>query len=152
MTDDPDHSRPGTPAVLVSNRQTVPVDEGGLAALARDTLAAEGVGAAELSLSFVDEHEIEALHVRYMDEPGPTDVLSFPLDADDRDEAGARMLGDVVIAPTVAARNNPDDPQAELRLLVVHGVLHLLGYDHETDDERAEMWARQERYSGVKVA
>jgi rRNA maturation RNase YbeY len=49
----------------------------------------------------------------------------------------------------VAATNNPADPGAELRLLVVHGVLHILGYDHEQDGERAEMWARQERYSGV---
>ena len=135
----------------MSNRQDRPVDEDGLAALARDTLAAEGLDAVELSLSFVDEAEIEELHVRFMDEPGPTDVLSFPLDPDDVDERGVRVLGDVVIAPAVAARNHPDDPEQELRLLVVHGVLHLLGYDHEGDDERAEMWARQERYSGVRV-
>jgi probable rRNA maturation factor len=51
----------------------------------------------------------------------------------------------------VAARANPDAPEAELRLLVVHGALHLLGYDHEEDGERAEMWARQERYSGVTI-
>jgi probable rRNA maturation factor len=56
-----------------------------------------------------------------------------------------------VIAPAVAERNNADDPAGELRLLVVHGVLHLLGYDHEEQDERAAMWARQERYSGVHV-
>lgn len=135
----------------MSNRQEMPVDADGLASLARDTLAAEGLDAVELSLSFVDEAEIEELHVRFMDEPGPTDVLSFPLDPDDVDERGVRVLGDVVIAPAVAARNHPDDPERELRLLVVHGVLHLLGYDHEEDDERAEMWARQERYSGVKV-
>ena len=135
----------------MSNRQDRPVDEDGLAALARDTLAAEGYDAVELSLSFVDEAEIEELHVRFMDEPGPTDVLSFPLDPDDVDERGIRVLGDVVIAPAVAARNHPEDPERELRLLVVHGVLHLLGYDHEAHDERAEMWARQERYSGVKV-
>ena len=61
------------------------------------------------------------------------------------------MLGDVVIAPAVAARNNPDDPGGELRLLLVHGILHLLGYDHEDDDGAAEMWARQERYSGVRA-
>jgi len=84
-----------------------------------------------------------------MDEPGPTDVLSFPLD--DVDEDGVRLLGDVVIAPAVAARNNPEDPSAELRLLLVHGILHLLGYDHEADAEKAEMWARQERYSGVRA-
>jgi metalloprotein, YbeY/UPF0054 family len=76
-------------------------------------------------------------------------VLSFPLDGED--ERGLRVLGDVVIAPSVAARNNPDDPGAELRLLVVHGVLHLLGYDHEEDAEKATMWARQAAYSGVKA-
>jgi probable rRNA maturation factor len=103
----------------------------------------------ELSVSFVDDAEIEDLHVRYMDEPGPTDVLSFPLD--DAEEDDVRLLGDVVIAPAVAARNNPDAPEAELRLLLVHGILHLLGYDHEDDSEKAEMWARQERYSGVSA-
>ena len=147
MNDDPDHRHP---VVLVSNRQSAAIDEERLAVLAREVLIAEGLIDAELSLSFVEEPEIEDLHVRYMDEPGPTDVLSFPLD--DRDETGTRVLGDVVIAPDVAARNNPDDPAAELRLLVVHGVLHLLGYDHEGEDERAEMWARQERYSGVTVS
>ena len=155
MSEEPEPAGPQddghTRTVLVSNRQTMPVDEDGLAALASDTLAGEGLDAVELSLSFVDEAEIEELHVRYMDEPGPTDVLSFPLDADDVNEHGQRVLGDVVIAPVVAARNDPEDPARELRLLVVHGILHLLGYDHEEDDERAAMWARQERYSGVHV-
>ncbi|MDP9341050.1 MAG: rRNA maturation RNase YbeY [Actinomycetota bacterium] len=111
------------------------------------TLTAEGVGDAELSVSFVGLDEMTDLHVRYMEEDGPTDVLSFPLD-DELD--GRRILGDVVICPEYAARNNPD-LEAELRLLLVHGILHLLGYDHEEDAERAEMWARQERYSGVKA-
>jgi probable rRNA maturation factor len=140
-----------TPTVLVSNRQSSPVDEDGLAAVAREALAAEGLDDVEVSLSFVEDAEIEELHVRFMGEPGPTDVLSFPLEADDVDERGVRILGDVVIAPGVAARNAPADPAAELRLLVVHGVLHLLGYDHEDEAQRAEMWARQERYSGVRV-
>jgi probable rRNA maturation factor len=144
MTDDP-----GQPAILVSDRQSLPVDEPGLVELARQTLRAEGYDRVELSLSFVDDDEMEALHVRYMDEPGPTDVLSFPMD--DREHDGVRVLGDVVIAPTVAARNNPDDPPGELRLLLVHGILHILGYDHETEDERAEMWSRQERHSGVRT-
>jgi probable rRNA maturation factor len=144
---DPLHTR----TVLVSNRQPVPVDEDGLAVVARETLAGEGLDDVELSLSFVEDAEIEELHVRFMGEPGPTDVLSFPLDPDDVDERGMRVLGDVVIAPAVAARIAPGDPAAELRLLVVHGVLHLLGYDHEEDADRAEMWARQERYSGVRV-
>ena len=56
-----------------------------------------------------------------------------------------------MIAPAVAARNNPEAPDAEVRLLLVHGILHLLGYDHEDDAEKAEMWVRQERYSGVRA-
>jgi probable rRNA maturation factor len=150
MNDDPSpggHTRTSSPAVLVSDRQGTAVDVDGLAELARRTLRAEGIEDAELSLSFVDEAEIEDLHVRYLHEPGPTDVLSFPLDGED--DRGVRVLGDVVIAPAVAARNNPADPARELRLLVVHGVLHLLGYDHEEDAERAEMWSRQTAYSGV---
>ena len=138
------------PAVLISNRRSISVDEEGLTALAVRTLAAEGLtDAIELSISFVDEAEMTGLHVRYMHEEGPTDVLSFPLD--EVDDRGVRLLGDVIIAPSVAARNNPSDPAAEIRLLVVHGILHVLGYDHEEDAERAEMWARQERYSGVRV-
>jgi probable rRNA maturation factor len=138
------------PAVLISNRQSIPVDEDGLTILARQTLHAEGrTGEVELSVSFVDETEMADLHVRYMGEEGPTDVLSFPLD--ELDDRGVRLLGDVVVAPAVAARNNPDDPAGEVRLLLVHGILHVLGYDHEEDVDRAEMWARQERYSGVRV-
>jgi probable rRNA maturation factor len=147
MTDD--DKPPSEPAVLISDRQPMPLDEPGLVALARATLIGEGLRDVELSVSFVEEPEIEDLHVRYMDEPGPTDVLSFPLD--DVDEHGRRLLGDVVIAPAVAARNNPADPEGELRLLLVHGILHLLGYDHEADAEKALMWARQERYSGVRA-
>jgi len=145
----------GYPRVLVSNRMTdapAVVLDPALADLARATLVGEGLVDVELSLAFVDDDEIAELHERYMHEAGPTDVLTFTLDDEhDVDERGVRVLGDVVIAPRVAARNNPDDPGSELRLLVVHGVLHALGYDHEADDDRVEMWARQERYSGVTV-
>src|SRR6266516_1514014 len=110
-------------AVLVSNRQSVDVDEDGLSSLAERTLREEGRAEGELSISFVSATEIQALHERYMDEPGPTDVLAFPMDEDG-------LLGDVVICPEVAARPGSDVEQ-ELRLLVVHGVLHLLGYDHK---------------------
>jgi probable rRNA maturation factor len=74
-----------------------------------------------------------------MGEPGPTDVLSFPMDEDG-------LIGDVVVCPVVAAANNPD-AEGELRLLVAHGVLHLLGYDHEEEEDRRVMWERQERYA-----
>jgi len=138
------------PLIAIDDRQTDAVDIEGLRALARECLVGEGVVDAELSISFVNEDEIADLHRRYLQQDGPTDVLSFPLD-DEVGEDGLRMLGDVVIAPAVAARNNPDDPGSELRLLLVHGILHLLGHDHMERADRATMWARQERYSGVRV-
>jgi probable rRNA maturation factor len=135
----------GQPDVAISNRQDLPVDEGELARLARSTLLGEGASEAELSVSLVTEREMADLTERYVGEPAPTDVLSFPLD---EPGSGGRLLGDVVICPEYADKNNPD-LAAELRLLLVHGILHLLGYDHEREPDRAEMWARQERYSGV---
>ena len=133
---DPDHA--GL-AVLVSNRQPVHVDESELVAVAERTLVGEGRDRGELSLSLVSPEEMADLHARYMAEEGPTDVLSFPMGED-------WLLGDVIVCPAEAMRNNPDLP-AELRLLVSHGVLHLLGYDHEEDDDRRVMWAKQAAYS-----
>ena len=138
------------PLVLVDDRQSDPVEVEDLRALARSCLIGEGAERSELSVSFVTEEEIADLHECYMHEEGPTDVLSFPLD-EDAGVDGVRVLGDVVIAPSVAARNRPEDPASEMRLLLVHGILHLLGHDHMDDEERAEMWDRQERYSGVSV-
>jgi probable rRNA maturation factor len=138
-----------TPRILVDDRQAAPVDIEGLARLAEVTLLGEGAEHTELSVSFVTDDEIADLHRRYMDEEGPTDVLSFPLG--EVDEDGVRILGDVVISPSAADRNNPSDRPSELRLLLVHGILHLLGHDHQDDRGRASMWALQERYTGVKV-
>jgi probable rRNA maturation factor len=144
MTDDP----PDTGiTVLVSNRQELPVDEAQLDRLARACLAGEGRTHVELSISLVGPAEMERLHRQYMGEPGPTDVLSFPLGEADGD---VLLLGDVVICPDVAAAQAADW-EAEIGLLLVHGILHLLGHDHEDQQERAAMWAKQERYSGVRV-
>lgn len=136
------------PVVLLSDRQSLPVDAAELMALARRTLVEEGHPDVELSVSLVGEEEMADLHRRYLGEPGPTDVLAFPQDEADPGE-GSRLLGDVVICPAVAARQG--DLRSEVRVLLVHGILHLLGYEHAGDAERAAMWARQERYSGVAV-
>jgi len=138
------------PRVLISDRQSLPVDQEALVGLACACLAGEGAGRSELSVSLVTADEMADLHLRYMGEEGPTDVLAFPLDEEEEEEGGRRVLGDVVICPEVAAGNTPD-LGAELRLLLVHGILHLLGHDHERDEERGKMWARQERYTGVRV-
>ena len=141
MSDGPGDS----PTILVSNRQDAAIDEAGLAALASECLLGEGIGAAaELSVSFVTAGEMAELHERYMGEPGPTDVLSFAMDEEEGQD-GKRVLGDVIIAPEVAAKNNPD-VEAELRLLLVHGILHLLGHDHEEEEQKTHMWQRQALY------
>ena len=137
--------------VEVENRSGVEVDVAGAVDLARQALALEGVGAAELGIAWVTPDEIRVLKAEHLGIDEATDVLSFPIDGlDPLPDGVPRSLGDVVICPAYAASNN-DDLAAELRLLLVHGVLHLLGRDHEEDAERAEMWSRQERYSGVSV-
>ena len=105
---------------------------------------------ATLFVGFIDEAEIEALHIEWMDEPGPTDVLSFPIDelrpgtADHQSPAGT--LGDIVICPTVAFKQAADAGHSfmhEVMWLTVHGILHLLGYDHAEPDEEKEMFGLQ---------
>ena len=135
-------------------------------ALARSALVAEGITSdAEVSLLFVDEEAIAALNQRFLGKSGPTDVLSFPIEDEversgrspdeggtgpgsvDADTGRVLLLGDVVICPAVAARNAVDHGVSfddELALLVVHGILHLLGMDHEVDEE-AERKERREQ-------
>ena len=110
--------------------------------LALDVLIDRGA-AGELTLTFVDASEIAALNAEHMGTTGPTDVLSFPMDDGPAiDEGVPRLLGDVVVCPEVAAAQYPahagtlDD---EVALLVVHGILHILGLDHENPTEAAEM-------------
>ena len=106
----------------------------------------------ELSVSLVDPAEITALHERWMDLPGPTDVLSFPMDElrvpGPGEAAEPGMLGDVVICPEVAAEQGAQAGHGlvgELELLLTHGVLHLLGHDHAEPEEHAVMFALQDQ-------
>lgn len=107
---------------------------------------------AELSLYIVDLNTIADLHLRWLDLPGPTDVMSFPIDEltpggrPDAPEPGPAMLGDIVLCPAFAlkqAKAAGHGLDHELALLSVHGCLHLLGYDHATADEEREMFALQ---------
>jgi probable rRNA maturation factor len=129
--------------VALADEQELPVDLEALARLARHALAELRVPAgAELSIVLVDEARMAELKGRWLGEAAPTDVLAFPMD--DIDAPAPVMLGDVVLCPTVAARQS-SDALAELSLLLVHGILHLLGHDHAEADEKAEMWAEQDR-------
>jgi probable rRNA maturation factor len=144
-----------TVSIEIANESGVTLDEGGLVGVARHVLDELGVNPlAELSVLLVDLDSMTTLHERWMGEPGPTDVLAFPMDEldtargpDDR-EPGPALLGDVVLCPEVARRQAAQAGHSftdELQLLCTHGVLHLLGYDHaEAEDER-EMFALQAR-------
>lgn len=105
----------------------------------------------ELSISLVDESEMSALHIQWMDEEGPTDVLSFPMD-EIRPKSRAQgpgMLGDVILCPDFAAKQALEaghSLQEELELLTVHGILHLLGFDHREAQEKSEMFSLQDSY------
>lgn len=133
--------------VFLANEQELPVDEMRLVALARHVLEREEVeDGTELSLLLVGRDHIHRLNKRFAGDDHPTDVLAFPMMEDGTDDDdGALLLGDVVMCPDVARGNATDighDLAEELDTLVVHGTLHLLGYDHQNDEERSKMDAR----------
>lgn len=100
----------------------------------------------ELSVTFVDDQEMEELHIKWMDEPGTTDVLSFPMDMPENKD-DAVTLGDIVIDPIVAAHQAASaghSTEHEIFILASHGLLHILGYDHADKDEEKVMFELQE--------
>lgn len=137
--------------IEVNNESGTEVDEAEFAALARHVLDAMHVHPrTEISIMMVTSDVMTDLHVRWMDEPGPTDVLSFPMDelrpGREGDLTGPGLLGDVVLCPDVAAaqaRTAGHSMVEEMLLLTTHGILHLLGYDHAEPDEEKEMFALQ---------
>ncbi|MEI6867194.1 MAG: rRNA maturation RNase YbeY [Actinomycetes bacterium] len=128
--------------IEISNSSEIEVDELAIVNVAFFTLLKMGIHAeSELSITLVDEAKITELHIEWMDLPGPTDVLSFPMDEMRPHSAGdgPGVVGDIVLCPSFAqAQAKEHSLQDELSLLTVHGVLHLLGYDHaELAEERA---------------
>lgn len=141
----------GAMSIEVNDESGDGVDGERLAALARFVLDQLKVHPqAELSVLAVDLATMSSLHERWMDEEGPTDVLSFPMDelrpGTDDEEPDPGLLGDVVLCPEVAARQATaagHSTTEELDLLLTHGILHLLGYDHAEPDEEREMFGLQ---------
>ena len=140
-------------SIEVSNESGIDVSEKELIDVARFVIAKMDVNpAAELSMVLLDTPAMADLHMRWMDLPGPTDVMSFPMDElepggrPDAPEPGPSMLGDIVLCPEFAVKQAEAAGHSlgqELALLTVHGVLHLLGYDHAEPDEEKEMFALQ---------
>jgi len=138
-------------SIEINNESTIPVDEATILRLAAYALDSMHVHAdAELAIVLVDEGAMEQLHVQWMDEPGPTDVLSFPMDelrpGTEDAETPPGLLGDIVLCPQVAqgqAETAGHSTLEELLLLTTHGVLHLLGFDHAEPAEEKEMFGIQ---------
>jgi probable rRNA maturation factor len=138
-------------SIELNNESTESVDE--LRVLALATFALDYMHLhpdTDLAIVFVDEAAMEVLHIQWMDEPGPTDVLSFPMDELRPGSEGqltpAGLLGDIVVCPQVAATQAEAAGHAtinEILLLTTHGVLHLLGFDHAEPEEEKEMFGLQ---------
>jgi probable rRNA maturation factor len=140
-------------SIEVANESGLDVSEDELISVARFVIDKMNVHPeAELSMVLLDSTSMADLHMRWMDLPGPTDVMSFPMDElepggrPDTPEPGPAMLGDYVLCPEFAAEQAAAAGHSlghELALLTIHGVLHLLGYDHAEADEEKEMFALQ---------
>ena len=137
----------------LNNESGVEVDEQRLVQLARFAMEQLRIHPqAELSILLVDEKTMADYHVRFMDLPGPTDVLSFPMDElrppTDDEEPPLGLLGDVVLCPQVTAAQaseNGRTPEGEADYLLVHGLLHLLGHDHAEPEEKKVMFGLNDR-------
>jgi probable rRNA maturation factor len=127
--------------VFLANEQDLHLDEVRLSSLARHTLKSEEVAPdAELSVLLVNSDHIRRLNARFAGDDYPTDVLAFPMM--EEEEEGTLLLGDVVICPQVAEANAVQMGHSlgtELDALVVHGTLHLLGYDHQAAEDKEQM-------------
>lgn len=134
-------------AIELSNESKTSCDEAAIVSVAAFAMEKMGIHPdSDLSITLVDEARIEELHVEWMDLPGPTDVLSFPMDemkpyssAD-----GPGIIGDIVLCPEFARKQAKEGLDSELALLTVHGVLHCLGYDHAEKEEELEMFGLQD--------
>ena len=135
----------------VNNETETEIDGAEFAALADHVLASLHVNpGAELSILFVDPEPMAELHERWLDLPGPTDVMSFPMDelrpGTEDEQTPPGTLGDVVLCPQVAAKQALEAGHStveELLLLTTHGILHLLGYDHAEPAEKKQMFDLQ---------
>lgn len=140
-------------SIEINNESTQEVDESRVLALARFALDKMKIHpGAELAIIFVDEPAMEQLHIQWMDETGPTDVLSFPMDelrpGTDQELTPAGLLGDIVICPQVATTQAvaaEHETINEILMLTTHGILHLLGFDHAEPEEEKEMFDIQKQ-------
>jgi probable rRNA maturation factor len=128
-----------------SPQEGVPIDRGRMREIARAVMDGEGIAEYEISLAFVDNTTIHRLNKQYLDHDEPTDVLTFPYSA-----ANAKKLeGELILGAEVASEQAAErghEVQAELVLYVIHGLLHLCGYDDKSSQAEKEMRGRERHY------
>lgn len=132
-------------AVQVDDEQSIAVDHARIKEVAREAAEAEGAWG-DICVYLVEPDVMAETNRTHMGEDGPTDVLSFPIDGKTSEPApdgGPPIIGDLVLCPAVAQEQAAEGLSAELELLVTHGVLHLLGYDHDTEEAAARMRRRE---------
>lgn len=137
----------------LNNESGMEADEQGLVRLARFALDRLRIHPqADLSILLVDEQTMADYHERFLDLPGPTDVMSFPMDElrepSDDEAPPLGMLGDIVLCPAVTERQaaeNGRQPDEEAEYLLIHGLLHLLGHDHAEPEEKAIMFGLNDK-------
>lgn len=128
--------------IIIKNTQSYPIDPRKVTSIAKSVLEAEGISFEEVGIHFVDEREICELHEQFFGDPTPTDCISFPL-------KGPQLLGDIFVCPQIAltyAQKYGKDPFEELILYVIHGLLHLIGYDDMDVKSRAKMRRAEKRH------
>ena len=131
--------------IELSNESGVTVDEAGLISVAEYAMQHMGLNDdCDLAISIVDEARMSELHEEWMDLPGPTDVLSFPMDEMKPHDIDPGIVGDIFLCPQFAAAQAKNGLESELALLTIHGILHCLGYDHAEPVEEKVMFELQE--------
>lgn len=134
--------------IEITNRSGIAYNEADLASLFQFGITDLGLSQeCDLNVLLVDEEEMTQLHLKWMDEPGPTDVLTFPMDEIRPHSIEPGILGDIVICPQVAIRQAESAGHLfthEISILGVHGLLHIVGYDHADNEDEKEMFDLQE--------
>lgn len=132
-----------------NSQKDLPINEAQVELIAQQVAAFENRNYDEVSIQFVDTAEICSLHDLYFGDPSPTDCISFPMDEDEEEPDPYRVMGDVIVCPKTAleyADANGCDPYEETTLYLVHGLLHLMGYDDIKALDRKKMRAAEKRH------
>lgn len=126
--------------VVYQNQDDLPIDEPSVVGLVKEVLFLKKITKGELILHFISKEEITQLHDQFFQDPTPTDCITFPIDPiDSWEKDPSPLLGEIFVCPKVGMEYSPENPYFETALYIVHGILHLLGYDDLCDEDANKM-------------